>query len=45
MKKWLKRLILLTFFDYTRLKALFLRHEEYTCASFGNIYSRFSSFL
>ena len=45
MKKWLKCLILLTFFDFGRLKALFLQHEEDSCAFIGSIYSRFSSFL
>ncbi len=45
MKKWLKCLILLTFFDLDGLKALFLRHEEHSLAFFDSIYSPLSSFL
>ena len=39
MKKWLKYLILLTFYDSHALKRLFLGHEEHRWPIFSSIYS------
>ena len=41
MKKWLKRLILLTFVGLGALKRLFLGHEEHPGLSFYSIYRYF----
>ncbi len=45
MKMCLNSLILLTFSQNDRLKALFLRHEEHFVSNFYNNYSPFNNFL
>ena len=45
MKKWLKRLILLTFLTPEGLKGLFLGHEEHPGRFFYSVYRPFSALL
>jgi hypothetical protein len=45
MKKGLKYLILLTFFNFTCRKGLFLGHEEHSMSFFDSIYNPFSIIL